>query len=330
MNGMAGALIVREPPGERISVSKNLVWMIQEIAGLEAENIYTCHPPRPSYTVNGRFQPALHLLPGELHRWRFINATATPGGYADLQLLDDRAKPQPLLLIAVDGYTLREMHPVEHYVLPPGGRADFLARLDRIGRYQVKKRRVQGHSEDQTLAWIEVSGPRHNISLPARLPPSPPLMRSITDGEISRHRTLRFQMCPDQARGDACSRFPEAKPCSVPSPGDLIKGAFLIDGKPYDPGRTDHSIKLGTAEEWQIINETGSEHPFHIHVNHFQVVQQDRRPEDWIWGDTVSLPTDRTVKVRIRFNDHPGRSVLHCHILLHSDMGMMQNFEVTP
>ena len=330
MNGMAGALIVLEPPDQQITVSKDLVWMIQEIAGREAENIYTCHPPLPSYTVNGNFQPTLRFRTGELQRWRFINATATPGGYADLQLLNYHGKPERLVLIAVDGYSLREMQPAQHYVLPPGGRVDFLARLDRAGRYQVKKRRVQGHSQDQTIAWIAVSGSRRNSSLPTHVPSPPPLMRAITDDEIRQRRILKFQMCPDQARGDTCSRFPDAKPCSAPSTGDLIKGAFLIDGKPYDPGRTDHSIKLGTAEEWQIINETGSDHPFHIHVNHFQVVRADRRPQDWLWSDTISLPADGAVKIRIRFNDHPGRSVLHCHILLHSDMGMMQNFEVIP
>ncbi|MBV9960335.1 MAG: multicopper oxidase domain-containing protein, partial [Acidobacteria bacterium] len=98
--------------------------------------------------------------------------------------------------------------------------------------------------------------------------------------------------------------------------------------KPYDPERIDQSVKLGAVEEWEIVNETGSEHPFHIHVNHFQVVRAGVPPEEWTWQDTVSLPADGSLKIRTRFRTFDGRYLLHCHILLHSDLGMMQNVEV--
>jgi FtsP/CotA-like multicopper oxidase with cupredoxin domain len=325
MNGMAGALIVEAPGAQQIAPpARDLVWIIQEIAGKFAEKLYTCQHQDLPYTVNGKFQPTLRLRPGEIQRWRFINATATPGGYTTLQLLDQNDGRLPMSLIAVDGYDLAEMQEKTEYVLPPGGRADFLIQAPASGRYKVMKRRFQGNAKDQVLGWIEVAGAPVRMTKPRSLPPPGAHFESIKDDEIKRRRTIRFQMCPDQAQGETCKGFPAAKPCSMLGPSDVIKTAFLIDGKPYDVDRIDHTVELGTAEEWEVVNETGAEHPFHIHTNHFQAAVG----ADWMWRDTISIPANGSVKIRLRFVDYAGRLPLHCHILLHSDMGMMQNVEV--
>lgn len=329
MNGLVGALIIDEPEEQQIiPEAKDLVWVVQEILGKDAEKLYTCNHPHAPYTVNGRFQPALGMRPGEIQRWRFINATATPGGYMDLQLVDGSGKQQEMTVLAVDGYRLRRLDKKTAHILPPGGRVDFLVQLPRTGAYKMMARRFQGQARDQVLARIHISGSQLGMTLPSRLPSLPAFLDPITDDEISKRRTLRFQICPDQARGDTCKHFPDAKLCSGEKGNQPIKNSFLIDGNPYDPERIDHSVKLGAAEEWEIVNETGAEHPFHIHVNHFQVVRSGVPPEEWIWQDTVSLPADGSVKIRSRFRTYSGRYLLHCHILLHSDLGMMQNVEV--
>ena len=41
------------------------------------------------------------------------------------------------------------------------------------------------------------------------------------------------------------------------------------------------------------------------------------------WRDVVLVRAGETVRVRIRFDDFPGRTVYHCHILDHEEMGMM-------
>lgn len=329
MNGMAGALIIEEPEAQQlVPEARDMVWVIQEIVGQAAEKVYTCDHPHVAYTVNGRFQPTLRLRPGEIQRWRFINATATPGGFVNLQLHGDDRKQHEMVLIAVDGYPLQRMQRRTEYILPPGGRADFLVQLPKSGRYRMMKLRFQGQARDQVLARIEVGGQPLSIQFPNRLPPLSPFLNPITDNEISNRRTVRFQVCPDQARGDVCKRFPEAKLCSGLKGDEMVRNAFLINDKPYAPDRIDHSIKLGTAEEWEVVNESGAEHPFHIHINHFQVMREGVPPEEWVWQDTLSLPADGSVKIRSRFRDYHGRYLLHCHILLHSDLGMMQNVEV--
>lgn len=42
-----------------------------------------------------------------------------------------------------------------------------------------------------------------------------------------------------------------------------------------------------------------------------------------IWWDTFTIPKDTAVKIRHRFDDYWGTYVLHCHILIHEDQGMM-------
>jgi FtsP/CotA-like multicopper oxidase with cupredoxin domain len=90
-------------------------------------------------------------------------------------------------------------------------------------------------------------------------------------------------------------------------------------------------------------------HPFHIHINPFQVIRIESPVKDKhatiysaenpatdhpIWQDVINIPsgvinTDGTlvpgkVRIRHRFVDFTGTYVLHCHILAHEYRGMMQ------
>jgi FtsP/CotA-like multicopper oxidase with cupredoxin domain len=115
-------------------------------------------------------------------------------------------------------------------------------------------------------------------------------------------------------------------------------GRPAINGKAYD-GTPNLAILLNTAEEWTLVNTWNiSVHPFHIHVNPFQVLEvydpnaaaQTQLTAPYNWHDTIAIPaanldgTPGRVRIRSRFVDFPGRFVLHCHILDHEDRGMMQ------
>ena len=55
---------------------------------------------------------------------------------------------------------------------------------------------------------------------------------------------------------------------------------YSIDGKPHEHGRIDRLLTVGDAEEWELTSTLG-DHPFHIHVNPFQVVAiRDREGRD--------------------------------------------------
>jgi FtsP/CotA-like multicopper oxidase with cupredoxin domain len=46
------------------------------------------------------------------------------------------------------------------------------------------------------------------------------------------------------------------------------------------------------------------------------------------WYDTVVVPRNGNVTFRSRFRDFTGRFVLHCHMMNHEELGMMQVVEV--
>ena len=102
-------------------------------------------------------------------------------------------------------------------------------------------------------------------------------------------------------------------------------------------------VALNAVEEWTIVNYNNIRHPFHIHVNPMYVVAVNgKRLAEPYWADTVPLPyndnapppgsnTPATVTsftFRMRFLHYTGRYVMHCHMLVHEDMGMMQGVTV--
>lgn len=105
---------------------------------------------------------------------------------------------------------------------------------------------------------------------------------------------------------------------------------FTIDGKEFDPDRTDQAVQAGAMEEWVIRNPSSMDHPFHLHVSPMQVVDQDGAPlAEPTWRDVVNVAAGGQSVVRIAFDDFTGRTVYHCHILDHEDAGMMGVVEVT-
>jgi FtsP/CotA-like multicopper oxidase with cupredoxin domain len=104
---------------------------------------------------------------------------------------------------------------------------------------------------------------------------------------------------------------------------------FMIDGRVFDPNRIDHRIRLGSVEEWEIVNLDDADHPFHIHTNPFVVTKINGTAlAEPVWRDTVNVRGHETVTIRTRFEDFTGIFVLHCHIFNHEDIGMMQLVEV--
>ncbi len=96
------------------------------------------------------------------------------------------------------------------------------------------------------------------------------------------------------------------------------------------------TVILNAVEEWTIYNMNAISHPFHIHVNPMYITKIDGIPVDPYWCDTQALPVNgsasapKTITFRMRFVDFTGPYVMHCHMLQHEDMGMMQRVTVVP
>ena len=97
------------------------------------------------------------------------------------------------------------------------------------------------------------------------------------------------------------------------------------------------------AVEWPNF-ENANDHPLHLHVNPFQLVELSGPAflapgvnyTSWFregdWQDTISLPftqasadgTSPGIKIRMQPGKYTGYSVMHCHSLHHEDEGCMK------
>jgi spore coat protein A len=112
---------------------------------------------------------------------------------------------------------------------------------------------------------------------------------------------------------------------------------WTINGKRFDPNRSDAAVALGGVELWRFRNEApvrfvGSPHPTHVHLAHFQILERNGKSpliHERGWKDTVALDVGEDVLVLLQCQQFRGRYMLHCHNLEHEDHAMMTRFDVT-
>jgi FtsP/CotA-like multicopper oxidase with cupredoxin domain len=132
--------------------------------------------------------------------------------------------------------------------------------------------------------------------------------------------------------------------------GSLDANGQPVDLASYDPLKINRTLQLGAVDEWKLKSFVAG-HPFHIHVNPFQIVEiLDRNGNDisgfepgnnspyarlkGVWKDTLFVAGPNasgpgpTLVLRTRYRRYIGDFVLHCHILDHEDQGMMQNVRI--
>lgn len=255
-------------------------------------------PSAFTYTVNGVVAPDIDAAPGEVQRWRVLNAS--PHRFYLLTL-----EGHAFFQIAQDGIAFDAPRPMQRILLAPGNRVELLVRAGDAGSYALAAAAYdQGHPggalPEVSLGTLRVAGARTSGVIPAALGPVP----SLT-GSVVRTRTLEFQ-------GQATS----------------LPVRFTLDGAVFDPAVMRDTVLAGTVEEWLLVNRDVFQHPFHIHVNPFLVVEINGAPvTNPVWWDTFALPPRSTVKIRMAARpDITGRTVYHCHILPHEDNGMMAAF----
>ena len=293
--GMAGAIIVRGDVDE-----------LPELKGVpEKQLVLTTHDPDNSNAVvrlvNNQKNPTLYLRPFETVRLEFFNVASDD--FYNLAIPGTK-----LNVISRDGNIMSEVDPVDSELMAPGDRVQVLFQAGAWGEIDVKSLVYdQGFFTfpEDAFMKIKVAGfPTLPKKMPSKLRP----YDDFRNAKIDKIRTLTFS-----------------------EGGTSENTTFLLDGKQFNPNVVDQVMELGTTEEWHLVNKSGETHPFHIHVNPYQVIsvngiEIDRKGYD----DTFSVPAESTVVIRTKYTDFDGKYVLHCHILFHEDGGMMQVVEVVP
>ena len=300
--GMAGALIVEGAldalPGIRDIPERLLVIQATQF---DADGVMMSFPKMEEIGifVNGQSHPAIEIAPGETQRWRIINASS----FTFLNLTLDGHQ---LHQIASDANPLREVRSRDQILISPGERIEVLIQGGPAGVYALNSLPWGADLEFQAQPGLPIASLISSgvADTPEPLPTTLIAFENLRQATIDRRRELVFSEDMDPFR-------------------------VLIDGRTFDDDRIDQTVTLGATEEWRLRNTSPDWHPFHIHVNDFQVIEIDGEPVDaFSWEDTTPIPAFGEIVIRTRFLDFPGTFVYHCHILDHEDQGMMGVVEV--
>jgi suppressor of ftsI len=273
-----------------------------------------CRAERGSYvSVEGTDDGVIPIPPGERQLFRVLNAS---GG----RVLDLEMPGESLGLVAIDGYPVGA-YPgtpntvwLSHIVIPPGGRAEFIATgLDHP--FELRSRCYDSGSSGDPDPEIVVAQIR-----PIRQP-------DHFKGE-GFHQVAVFK--PD-ARATGRIRAHRLILLTKDSSGFFING-HRFSMASMKPLITAHA---GTLEQWTIDNDTDEVHAFHIHQVHFVVTAVNNSAQSpLLWRDTTLVPPKHIVNGKFA----PGRITIlvsfgyalkattfpvHCHMLDHEDGGMM-------
>jgi FtsP/CotA-like multicopper oxidase with cupredoxin domain len=245
--------------------------------------------------VNGVVMPTVSIRPGEVQRWRVINA-------AGARIYRLAIPGHTFLHVGSDGGLFERPVEVQEILLANGERAELLVRgtatpgahtvLQTLpyDRYMARTRPADW-DQPLDLLMLQYAGEAEetSFSIPGKL------------------RTVE----PLDTAAVSATRL-------------MLMSQGRINGRTLDLGRIDVEAELGATEIWEVENLVGMDHPFHLHGFQFQVLERNGEPEPFpTWKDTVNVPKRGAVRFIVRYADHRGKWMFHCHILDHEDQGMM-------
>ncbi|MFI1656824.1 multicopper oxidase family protein [Streptomyces sp. NPDC020472] len=200
--------------------------------------------------------------------------------------------------------------PVRHSVLPvaPAERYDVVVDFSRfpVGTLVKLVNRLGSGRTKEVMAFRVARGATDDSRVPAVLSTDLPTWRR---SEAVRTRDFSFRagrMGEDGGHG------------------------WLIGGRPFDPARSDVTVRLGDVEIWRLVADV--HHPVHLHLTGFRILSRGGGAplaHDAGLKDTVSLRPGESAEIITRWEGYRGRYLFHCHNAEHEDMGMMANLEVT-
>jgi FtsP/CotA-like multicopper oxidase with cupredoxin domain len=377
LNGLAGVFVIEGPYDQYLKDYYGLkeygdfekILIFQQIgADLSLEK--QLPTAAGQVLVNGQNMPTIEMKRGEVQLWRLVNATpggtggaAPPGmvgpdlfttaNFTFRQTAQDGVQFSPANYAGQPFITTTAPGPPAGLTLAGGNRADVLVRApDKAGTYPLKS-----NKNGTVTLYVRVTDDARAMCLPGEADPCPAkpwpaipgFLTDLTAPAASPYpHRVSFGWDPEPGRAGV------AKTTRPPK--------FTIDNKQFaERGLTvDQCMRLGDTkdnrvQDWVLENNSPTIHPFHIHINPFQILSIETpsidatgkavyttyTPKaDFLWQDVVAIPAAVAVKdqngkatqgyvpgrvtIRHRFVDFTGTFVLHCHILAHEDRGMMQ------
>jgi FtsP/CotA-like multicopper oxidase with cupredoxin domain len=304
-----------------------------------------------------KYPPAvIKMKPLAREFWRVLNASADT--YVNLYV-EFAGKRQPLTLVALDGVPIRYGEPgakeykptPSHMLLPPATRAEFVVTgpPEGVSGQLMTSFVYRGADDDAGVAKagvapgvragqddVDAARPLASILAskdaiePAAIS-TRPVVAAAQPTPLSSVRPLRKRML-----------YFSEKLSDPSDPNSAMLFFISQDGRApvvFDPESSEPAITVrqGEVEDWTIENRSRESHTFHIHQLHFIVVGgQGSGWEEPTWRDTVNVPAwdgfrrypSLTLRMDFRDPNIAGTIPFHCHIVQHSDGGMMGTVRV--
>ena len=277
-DGAIKAYYLQHPNGRKLlgQTQPSTTWpilqttmVVNQIAGiptLETGGVGVQSP----FSINGQQTPNVSMQPGETQLWRIVNASTVSGFY--LKELPPgftwRQTAQDGVQFDQGNYVSRSQRPV--YVAP-GNRIDLLVQAPAsISTGSASVTVAQAHSQStaettpaakyKVLLTLSLTGKPTPMPIMPAMPPRPGFLNDIATSEVKNaSRYLTFQTSGATTGASQHTIAVDA--------GPQLK--FGEDGTSVniDP--------INTVEEWTIYNISNAkvDHPFHIHINPFQVTE---------------------------------------------------------
>jgi spore coat protein A, manganese oxidase len=290
--------------------------------------------------VNGKLFPYLEVEPRQ-YRFRALNGSN--GRSIHLTFISSRATPwfPKFYQIGSDQGLLAAPVEVVRVRLMPAERADLIFDFSdhagtsiflRNDNYNVMEFRVAARGTAKVAARTAAANAPNSdggSALPRALPPKLRPVPKIAESDAVKTRVLSLVEIDDANRRTLMT---------------------LLNNAHWNTPVTENPV-LDSVEIWNFVNLTNDDHPIHLHLVRFQVL--DRRAFDTTtfrttgelkyigparppdagetgWKDTVRADHGMATRIIVRFEGFAGRYVWHCHILEHEDNEMMRPFDVVP
>jgi len=276
--------------------------------------------------VNGQVNPTLAMQPGQVQRWRILNASNAR--FYKLSLAN-----HTLQIIGTDGGLLDKPYPVSTILVSPGERLDVLIKASSTaGSYKLValpyyRGGMMMGSTQVVLMTTAVSGEALSQDIPQTIDPT--AVRLVAPADVTNRRLVLGMGMMGGMMGGGMSSFG----MMGGTLSNSMSSTFAtINGVPFTE-TTAYTVnsRLNTHEIWEIINQSFMDHPFHLHVNSAQVMSVTGGDRSYAAlyttaparKDTVIVPSGGSVRLLVPIADFVGDTVFHCHILEHEDLGMM-------
>ncbi|WP_227591353.1 multicopper oxidase family protein [Acinetobacter shaoyimingii] len=288
-------------------------------------------------------------------------------------------KPMEYAIVAQDGLTTYSIQKTNGTLLQPGYRYDAILNFNQDGQYCVidndqfsnafkvnaninNETLNAANDPDKVLAMIHVNTAYQKpVPLQEFLKDKVDLIRQSNGQSLDERTKAKIKADLDEGLLTAFAPLQSLQNIEANKLGQQelnfnIGGAgFGISNQKYNAdtalpyGQNENRyLSLNGIDEWTLTS-TLAGHPFHIHVNPFQIQSVYKKGDakieknditrqvgtdplfnglNGVWKDTLFVPKDYEVIVRTQYENFTGDFVLHCHILDHEDQGMMQNVRI--